>query len=79
MKVTQEEVQILVRVQLGIKKLSMESLFMEDLGAESADLVNIAAAAQDKFSVSFDETDIAGVRNVEQLYLLIKKLQQPKG
>jgi acyl carrier protein len=45
---------------------------MEDLGAESADLVNLIATVEDKFNISFDEADISRVRTVQQLYDLIK-------
>jgi acyl carrier protein len=72
MVVTMEEIQTLVRLQLGRRKVSAEDRFMEDLGAESADLVNIIAAAEDKFNISFDETDISKVRTVQQLHELIK-------
>ena len=44
---------------------------MEDLGAESADIVNIVAAAEDKFDVSFNEADIAAVRTVKDVYQMI--------
>jgi acyl carrier protein len=72
MNVTIEEIKTLVRVQLGLRRVSAEDRFMEDLGAESADLVNIIAAAEDKFRVSFDETDISRVRTVRELYEIIK-------
>ncbi len=72
MAVKMEEVQTLVGLQLGKRKVLAEDRFMEDLGAESADLVNIIAAAEDKFNISFDEADISKVRTVQQLYELIK-------
>ena len=71
MVVTVEEVQALVRLQLGKRKVSSDDRLMEDLGAESADIVNIVAAAEDKFDVSFNEADIAAVRTVKDVYQMI--------
>lgn len=72
MPVTIEDIESLVRLQLGSRNVSAQDRFMEDLGAESADLVNIIAAAEDKFNISFDEADISRVRTVQELYDLTK-------
>jgi len=72
MVVTVEEVQALVRMQLGKSKVSLENRLMEDLGAESADIVNIVAAAEDKFNISFNEADIAAVRTVKDIFEIIE-------
>lgn len=72
MVVTVEEVQALVRMQLGKSSVSLENRLMEDLGAESADIVNIVAAAEDKFNISFNEADIAGVRTVKDIFEIIE-------
>jgi acyl carrier protein len=79
MAVTIEEVRTLVRLQLGRRKVAAEDRFIEDLGAESADLVNIIAAAEDKFNISFDEADISRVRTVQQLYDLIENFCGVQG
>jgi len=72
MVVTVEDVQALVRMQLGKRKVSLENRLMEDLGAESADIVNIVAAAEDKFNISFNEADIAAVRTVKDIFEIIE-------
>lgn len=74
MAATIEEVQNLVCVQLGVRKVLAEDRFIEDLGAESADLVNLVAAAEDRFNITFDEEEIANVRTVQELFNLIAKL-----
>lgn len=71
MSVNQEDIQTLVRMQLGLRKVKPDDLLMEDLGAESADIVNIIAAAEDKYGISLDEADIPGARSIKQLYELI--------
>lgn len=71
MTVTVEDIQTLVRMQLGLRSVDADDLLIEDLGAESADIVNIIAAAEDKYNISMDEADIPGVRSIRQLYELI--------
>jgi acyl carrier protein len=73
MIITIEDVQSLVGLQLGVHNVSEEARFIEDLGAESIDLVNLIAAAEDRYNVCFDEEKIARVRTVQELYDLIKK------
>jgi acyl carrier protein len=63
-----EDVLTLIRLQLGVRGVSEDDRLMEDLGAESADVVNIIAAAEDKFQISFDEMDIASIRTVREVY-----------
>jgi len=65
------DIQSLVRMQLGKKKVAPQDLFFEDLGAESADIVNIIATLEERYGVSFDETDIARLRSVQDLYEFI--------
>jgi acyl carrier protein len=69
--VTLEDLQNLVGVQLGKRNVSAEDRLQEDLGAESADLVNIIAAAEDKYHTSFAETDMARIRTVRDIYEII--------
>ena len=71
MTVKLEDVLQLVRTQLGIRTISAADRLMEDLGAESADLVNLAAA-EDRFDITFDEAKIAAIRTPNDLYNLIE-------
>jgi acyl carrier protein len=74
MEVTIEEVLALVCVQLGRRGVLVEDRLMEDLGAESADIVNLVAAVEDRFGVSIDEAGIAGIRTVGDLYKISRGL-----
>lgn len=74
MAVNIEDIQTLVGLQLGRRKVSAQERLMEDLGAESADIVNIIATIEDKYHISLEETDISRVRTVRDLYDLIKEL-----
>lgn len=73
MTVTIEDIQSLVGLQLGVRDVSAKARFIEDLGAESVDLANLIAAAEDRFRISFDEEQIARVNTVQELYELIRK------
>lgn len=72
--VTIDEIKRLVSVQLGVKHIREEDLFMEDLGAESADLVNIIAAVEEKYRVTIGEAEISGIRSVFDLYKHVQDL-----
>lgn len=72
MAVTIEDIQTLVGLQLGRRKVSGQDRLLEDLGAESADIVNIIATVEDKYNISLREADISRVRTVRDLYDLIK-------
>lgn len=72
MAVTIEDIQTLVGLQLGRRKVSAQDRLLEDLGAESADIVNIIATVEDKYRISLEEADISRVRTVRDLYDLIK-------
>jgi acyl carrier protein len=72
MAVTIKDIQILVGLQLGRRKVSAQDRLMEDLGAESADIVNIIATVEDKYRISLAEADISRVRTVRDLYDLIE-------
>jgi acyl carrier protein len=70
--VTIEDIQTLVGLQLGRRKVSTQDRLLEDLGAESADIVNIIATVEDKYRISLEEADISRVRTVQDIYNLIK-------
>jgi acyl carrier protein len=65
---TMADILIIIRVQLGLDSILPEQRFMEDLGAESADMVNIIANTEDKYNISFEEEDIPAIRSVQQLF-----------
>lgn len=74
MVVTIEDIQTLVGLQLGRRKVTEQDRLLEDLGAESADIVNIIATVEDKYRISLAEADISRVRTVRDLYDLVKEL-----
>ena len=72
MSVTTEEIEKIVAVQLGAKKVSQADRIVEDLGAESADVVNIVAAVEDKYAVTIDEEVVPDIITVGDLVELVR-------
>ena len=68
-----EIIKEIVQVQLGIKKVSIEDHFMNDLGAESFDILNIISRVEEYFRVNLDQSDLSKVKNINDLYELLTK------
>lgn len=73
MPVTIEKIQRLVEGQLGIKGVKPEDRLLEELGAQSADVVNLISALEDQYDIDIDEDEIAELKTVEDLYLAVKE------
>ena len=71
MKPTAEEIQALVRRQLGLCEVRLEDDFAADLGAVSADIINIIAALEDLYTIVIGEEELPDIRTVEQLHRLV--------
>jgi len=71
MKPTTEEIQALIRRQLGLREVRLEDDFAADLGAVSADVINIVAALEDLYKIVIDEEELPDIRTVEQLHRLV--------
>jgi acyl carrier protein len=69
-----DEIRALVRLQLGAREARAEDRIVEDLGAESLDIVSILAAVEDRFGVSLDETAIPEIRTVADLHRMVAGL-----
>jgi len=73
MKPTTEEIQALIRRQLGLREVRLEDDFAADLGAVSADVINIVAALEDLYKIVIDEEELPDIRTVEQLHRLVSE------
>jgi acyl carrier protein len=61
----------LVGLQLGARVVRPADRLVEDLAAESADLVNLLAALEETYGLALDETHLAGVHTVADLHALV--------
>ena len=57
-----------VALVLGARNVQPDDRIVEDLGAESADVVNIIATVEEKYKIFVDEAALADVRTVKDLY-----------
>ncbi|HAV78823.1 MAG TPA: acyl carrier protein [Anaerolineae bacterium] len=70
--VSMNEINQLVGMQLGIREVSENSLLVEELGAESADVMNIVAALEEKYDIVVKETELARIRMSADLFTLVQ-------
>jgi acyl carrier protein len=75
MKGNADEVRELVARQLGVHEVSLGDRLVEDLGAESIDLVTIIAVIEETYSVSIDEERLPLLRTVQDLAEELARLQ----
>ena len=71
--ITHEEIRKLVELQLGKRGVQDSDLLVEDLGAESVDVANLVAAAEEKYGVTIKESEIARIFTSQDLFILIQK------
>ena len=62
-----------VGLVLGRRTVSADDRVMEDLGAESIDVLNVMVTLEQKYGVSIDEAAMAGVSTVRDLYAVVLK------
>jgi acyl carrier protein len=77
MTLTLADLKTLVGLQLGIRDVDENAHLMQDLEAESADILNIVLAIEDKYQVSIDEAELYDVRSTSDLYALVKQKVKP--
>ncbi len=68
---TLNEIETIVRLQLGLKKVSAKNYLVEELGAESADVVNIIAAIEEKYQIFIAEEELINIQTIEDLCDLV--------
>jgi acyl carrier protein len=73
MTIIADEVVELVAIQLGATGLRPGDRFQEDLDAESADILNIVAAVEDRWGITIDEEELVALRTVSDLVRLVQQ------
>jgi acyl carrier protein len=71
--VSMEEIRKLVGIQLGKRNVRDDDRFLEDLGAESADVANIVATVEEQYGITIKEAEIARLLTPADLFALIQK------
>lgn len=70
-----EEIKAIIAENLGIdeEKITEESLFNEDLGADSLDLFEMVMSLEDKFGIEIPTEDLEGIKTVGDVVDYIKE------
>ncbi|MHB8917902.1 MAG: acyl carrier protein [Desulfocucumaceae bacterium] len=70
-----EKVRALISEQLGIDEadITMESSFIEDLGADSLDIVELVMALEEEFDIVIPDEDAEKIRTVGEAVNYIKE------
>lgn len=74
MSVEMKDVEELVAVQLGRRRVAAGDRLQEDLGAQSLDLVNIVAALEDRYGIDIEESRLPDLRTVADLHACVRRL-----
>lgn len=69
-----EKVKAIVAEQLGANadEITMESTFIEDLGADSLDVVELVMALEDEFDMEIDEDEAENISTIGDVVEYIK-------
>ena len=70
-----EQMKVLVAEQLGVdnEKITPESSFIEDLGADSLDLVELIMALEEEFDIEIPDEIAANLKTVQDAMDYIEK------
>jgi acyl carrier protein len=63
----------LVGLQLGKRNVTANNRLLEDLNAESVDLINLIVAIEAKYGIAIKESEIARVFTPQDLFELVVK------
>ncbi len=61
-----------LRNQLGLDVVDPQALIVEELGAESSDIVNIIASVEERFAIEIAESELPDIRNVADLVAVVE-------
>ena len=75
---TFEQVKKIVKEQLGVEEdeIRMESTFVDDLGADSLDIVELIMAFEEEFNIEIPDEKAEKIKTVEDV---VKYIEDAKG
>ncbi len=70
-----DKIKTIIEEQLGIdeKEISLSSAFVEDLGADSLDIVELIMAFESEFDIEIPDEDVEGMETVEDAVNYVKE------
>ncbi len=72
MPIAIEEIIRIISLQLGNRNVGSEDHLLEDLGAESLDVMNIVIAIEDKYGVTIKDAEIPKLQTPATLFQFVK-------
>lgn len=76
---TEQEILDLVALQLGAKTVAPGDRLVEELGAESADVLNLVATLEDRYEIEINEEEIPQLSTVADVHQLVQMRLQERG
>lgn len=72
MTVTLDEIRQLIGFQLGHPSVGENDRIVEDLGAESFDVLNIITALEERYRIAFGDDEVPGITTVTDLFRIVQ-------
>ena len=72
MKIAIDDIKQIVSFQLGIFAVGEQQRLVEDLGAESIDLINIVATVEKRFQVVLEEEALPEIKTIHDLHRAVQ-------
>ena len=69
----EQEIVDLVALQLGARTVAPGDRLVEELGAESADVLNLVATLEDRYGIEIDEEEIPRLATVADVHRLVEE------
>lgn len=78
MKTVEDTIKELIATQLGVPLSDVQSdkKFVDDLGADSLDTVELVLTIEDEFNIEVTEDDAEGCDTVQKIIQLVEKLKK---
>lgn len=72
MDVTIGDIERLIAKELGRRTVSPEDRLIEDLGADSLEVVSIIAAIEERYQIRIEEAELPDLSTVGELYACVR-------
>ena len=75
----EQEIVDLVAMQLGAHTVNPGDRLVEELGAESADVLNLVATLEDRYEIEIDEEEIPQLSTVADVHQMVHRRLEERG
>ena len=71
----EQKIRTIIIDQLGVDEdeVTPQASFLEDLGADSLDIVELVMALEEEFKIEIPDEDVEGMRTVQDVIAYIRK------